>query len=256
MGCGQAPTLWKQPFSTLHIPEPRRCSRHYPRRYDSHPATLSRFPERRTALKWGSAIGFTHWLFPLVGFICGWYAAINSPLSTIVYLIGAIVMTWLVSEIVKDVSGLSNEDDDGPEASVWSSRKQFRAAVWAVSLARSSPALARPQQPQAGQRSKYGFPSQSSFSFSLCSRLISQEYYRQVRGFQCCISGRPAGQPGPEHQRSQKTWDILHCMHMVRDTYLQLFWTVSFDSDRAGGRHSSFHSHRAGWISPIHASSQ
>jgi len=78
----------------------------------------------------------------------------------------------------------------------------------------------------------------------------------QVRGFQCCISGRPAGQPGPEHQRSQKTWDILHCMHMVRDTYLQLFWTVSFDSDRAGGRHSSFHSHRAGWISHIHASSQ
>ena len=104
---------------------------------DAMIATLSRFssfPDGRAALKCGAAIGFTHWLFPLVGFIGGWYAAINTPLSTIVYLVGTIVMTWFISEVVKDTAGFSNYDDHGPKASMWSSRKHFWAAVWAVSL--------------------------------------------------------------------------------------------------------------------------
>lgn len=104
---------------------------------DAMIATLSRFgsfSDGRSALKWGSAIGFTHWLFPLVGFIGGWYAAINTPLSTIVYMTGAVVMTWFVSEVVKDAAGLSGKDEGGTEVSIWSSRKHFWAAVWAVSL--------------------------------------------------------------------------------------------------------------------------
>lgn len=104
---------------------------------DAMIATLSRFssfPNGRAALKWGSAIGFTHWLFPLVGFIGGWYAAINTPLSTIVYMIGAVVMTWFVSEVVKEAAGLSNAGEDNIETSIWTSRKHFWAAVWGVSL--------------------------------------------------------------------------------------------------------------------------
>ena len=65
---------------------------------DAMLATLSRFssfPDRRSALIWAAAIGFTHWIFPLVGFIGGWYAAINVPLSATVYLFGAGVMAWL-----------------------------------------------------------------------------------------------------------------------------------------------------------------
>lgn len=104
---------------------------------DAMTATLSRFSsfsDGRAALKWGSAIGFTHWLFPLVGLIGGWYAAINTPLSTIVYMIGAVVMAWFVSEVVKEAAGPSNENEDNDGASLWSSRKHFWAAVWGVSI--------------------------------------------------------------------------------------------------------------------------
>ena len=104
---------------------------------DAMIATLSRFssfPDGRVALKWGAAIGFTHWLFPLVGFIGGWYAAVNVPLSTIVYLFGAGVMTWFVKEVVKEAAGLSDEDDTEDQASIWTSRTHFWAAVWGVSI--------------------------------------------------------------------------------------------------------------------------
>lgn len=104
---------------------------------DAMIATLSRFSsfaDGRSALKWGSAIGFTHWLFPLVGFIGGWYAAINTPLSTIVYMVGAVVMAWFISEVVKEAAGFSDESDEDLQTSIWSSRKHFWAAVWAVSI--------------------------------------------------------------------------------------------------------------------------
>jgi putative Mn2+ efflux pump MntP len=105
---------------------------------DAMIATLSRFssfPNGRAALKWGSAIGFTHWLFPLVGFIGGWYAAINAPLSTAVYLFGAGVMAWFVKEVVKESAGMSGSpDDDDNQAGIWASRTHFWAAVWGVSI--------------------------------------------------------------------------------------------------------------------------
>ncbi|MDP6455063.1 MAG: manganese efflux pump [SAR202 cluster bacterium] len=104
---------------------------------DAMIATLSRFssfPDGRSALKWGAAIGFTHWLFPLVGFIGGWYAAVNVPLSTGVYLFGAGVMTWFVREVVREAAGLSDTDDTDDGASIWASRTHFWAAVWGVSI--------------------------------------------------------------------------------------------------------------------------
>jgi hypothetical protein len=104
---------------------------------DAMIATLGRFssfPNGKAALKWGSAIGFTHWLFPLVGFIGGWYAAINVPLSTVVYLIGAGVMAWFVSEVVKEAAGLSGDGEEDIERNIWGSRKHFWAAVWGVSI--------------------------------------------------------------------------------------------------------------------------
>lgn len=104
---------------------------------DAMIATLSRFssfPNGRAALKWGAAIGFTHWLFPLVGFIGGWYAAVNVPPSTLVYLFGAGVMAWFVSGVVRESAGLTHTGDDENSSSIWASRKHFWAAVWGVSI--------------------------------------------------------------------------------------------------------------------------
>ncbi|NIO07567.1 MAG: hypothetical protein GTO40_05985, partial [Deltaproteobacteria bacterium] len=65
----------------------------------------------------------------------GWYAAINVPLSTIVYLVGAGVMAWFVSEVVKEAAGFHIEsEDDAAGRDIWSSHKYFWAAVWGVSI--------------------------------------------------------------------------------------------------------------------------
>lgn len=104
---------------------------------DAMIATLSRFssfPNGRTILKWGGAIGLTHWLFPLAGFIGGWYAAINVPLSTLIFLFGAAVMAWFVTEVVKSSAGFSNVDEESSDSGIWTSRLHFWAAVWAVSI--------------------------------------------------------------------------------------------------------------------------
>lgn len=103
---------------------------------DAMIATLSRFSSfhnRRAAVKWAAAIGLTHWIFPLVGFIGGWYAAINVPLSAAVYLFGAGVMAWFVSTVVREAAGLTENGGDD-NAGIWESRTHFWAAIWGVSL--------------------------------------------------------------------------------------------------------------------------
>lgn len=107
---------------------------------DAMVATISRFHRFKTlpdAVRWASAIGFTHVLFPLAGFIGGWYAAQKTGVSVLIYGVGAAVMTWFITTVLHEALGLRGKDDE--EETGWFTRvlrrySPFWAAVWAVSV--------------------------------------------------------------------------------------------------------------------------
>lgn len=99
-----------------------------------------RFETIRDALAWAAAIGFTHTVFPMVGLIGLWYAASSFPsLKAGIYGVGFLVMTWFIVEVVREIAGL-NEDEDEPEDEkdplyqFLAQHSKFWAAVWGVSI--------------------------------------------------------------------------------------------------------------------------
>lgn len=107
-------------------------------------ATIGRFKRFKTgrdALNWAAAIGFTHTVFPMIGFIGLWYAASSFPsLKAVIYGAGFVIMVWFISDVLREVAGL---DDDGEEDAeddkdffyqFLSKHSRFWAAVWAVSI--------------------------------------------------------------------------------------------------------------------------
>lgn len=107
-------------------------------------ATISRFRRFETirdALTWAAAIGFTHTVFPMFGLIGLWYAASSFPsLKAGIYGAGFLVMVWFIAEVIRDVAGLSDDDDVEPETEkdflyqFLFKHSKFWAAVWAVSI--------------------------------------------------------------------------------------------------------------------------
>ena len=94
---------------------------------DAMVATLGRFHRMSCGadvLKWAAAVGLTHWLFPLVGFIGGWYLAVGAGLAFYVYALGAAVMFWYVASVLSNA--LRPTAEDSPE--------RFWVAVFAVSI--------------------------------------------------------------------------------------------------------------------------
>ncbi len=103
---------------------------------DAMIATVSRFRHFDTplrALKWAGAVGLTHWLLPMVGFIGGWYAAVQAGLGALVYGTGFFVMAWFVAVVVRNAAGLLPDQDD-LSADVFGSTAVFWGAVWGVSI--------------------------------------------------------------------------------------------------------------------------
>lgn len=100
-----------------------------------------RFESIRDALAWAGAIGFTHTVFPMIGLIGLWYAASSFPsLKAGIYGVGFLTMVWFITEVIREVAGFDDDEDDEPESDrdffyhFLSRHSRFWAAVWAVSI--------------------------------------------------------------------------------------------------------------------------
>lgn len=99
-----------------------------------------RFERIRDALTWAAAIGFTHTLFPMIGLIGLWYAASSFPsLKAGIYGVGFLVMVWFIVEVLREITGLDEDEDKIEEEKdvlyrFLSQHSKFWAAVWAVSI--------------------------------------------------------------------------------------------------------------------------
>ena len=102
---------------------------------------FKRFETVRDAFTWAAAIGFTHTVFPMIGLIGLWYAASSFPsLKAGIYGAGFLAMVWFINDVVRDVAGL-DDGDDNDEADdndflyqFLAKHSRFWAAVWAVSI--------------------------------------------------------------------------------------------------------------------------
>jgi len=54
------------------------------------------------ALKWAAAVGLTHALFPMIGFMGGWYLITEHGLAAPIYFIGAVALGWLIMSVTKE----------------------------------------------------------------------------------------------------------------------------------------------------------
>lgn len=100
-----------------------------------------RFESIRDALTWAAAIGLTHTIFPMIGLIGLWYAASSFPsLKAGIYGAGFLIMVWFIAEVIREIAGLGDDDDDELEEDkdffyqFLSNHSKFWAAVWAVSI--------------------------------------------------------------------------------------------------------------------------
>ncbi len=100
-----------------------------------------RFETIRDALTWAAAIGLTHTVFPMIGLIGLWYAASSFPsLKAGIYGAGFLVMVWFIAEVVREIAGFGDAEEDEPEPEkdffyeFLARHSKFWAAVWAVSI--------------------------------------------------------------------------------------------------------------------------
>jgi putative Mn2+ efflux pump MntP len=92
-----------------------------------------RFRDNRAILVWAGAIGLTHWLLPLIGFVGGWYLAVEGGLAAIVYGAGAVIMIGFIGHVVHEARTV--ETASAQESGFLSAQSfQFWATVWSVSI--------------------------------------------------------------------------------------------------------------------------
>lgn len=98
---------------------------------DAMLATIARarsFHSSKEAFRWAGAIGLTHWLFPMVGFLGGWFLANHGVARVLVYGGGGIILLFYVIQVLRERSRVRG--DDGEEVE----RSSFWLAVWGVSV--------------------------------------------------------------------------------------------------------------------------
>lgn len=96
---------------------------------DAMVATLGRyrrFDRGLDAVTWAAAIGATHWLFPLVGFMGGWYAVKLTEQAATIYFFGGCVMLWFTISVLRGAMD-TESDETGSALGFW-------VAVWTVSI--------------------------------------------------------------------------------------------------------------------------
>lgn len=98
---------------------------------DAMLATIARartLSNGRDALRWAGAIGLTHWLFPMVGFLGGWYLAEHGVAAAVVYGAGGALLFAYVLRVLYERSRHEiGEAGGGTRVSFW-------LAVWSVSI--------------------------------------------------------------------------------------------------------------------------
>ena len=89
-------------------------------------AGFAHFASRRASLRWSVAVGGAHWLFPLVGFVGGYYIADGRISRILVYALGGLVLAVFTGMVLRDATRT--------QAGASSLQKRFPIAVIAVSL--------------------------------------------------------------------------------------------------------------------------
>jgi uncharacterized membrane protein YfcA len=69
------------------------------------------FHNSLVAIKWASAVGFTHVVFPLFGFIGGWILIERYHVAPLVYSVGAFLLAFLVVFVVRESTKVHAEDE-------------------------------------------------------------------------------------------------------------------------------------------------
>lgn len=98
---------------------------------DAMLATVARARSLRTpadALKWAAAVGLTHWLFPMVGFLGGWYLANQGVARALVYGLGGLLLCVYILQVLRERTSRTPT----PEESLVT--PGFWLAVWGVSI--------------------------------------------------------------------------------------------------------------------------
>src|SRR5687768_843845 len=63
------------------------------------------FSRATDALKWAAAIGFTHVLFPMIGFVGGWFVIEHYPsIEAGIYALGAILLAILICFVIREAT--------------------------------------------------------------------------------------------------------------------------------------------------------
>ena len=60
------------------------------------------FSKNVVALQWAAAVGLTHVMFPMVGFMGGWFIIERYNLAAVVYPIGAILLGILIYFVLRE----------------------------------------------------------------------------------------------------------------------------------------------------------
>lgn len=94
------------------------------------------FSTQAVALRWAGAVGLTHVLFPMVGFIGGWIIIQKYHLAPIVYSLGAVLLGILISLIISEAVNPHPEAEDISDKSTSDYTKflHFWIPVLSVSL--------------------------------------------------------------------------------------------------------------------------
>ncbi len=82
---------------------------------------------RAATLRWAAAVGLTHLLFPLVGFLGGWVLLERYRMALLVYTVGSVLMAFLIGWILREATQPQEFGDDvggnraGEAVSFWAS---------------------------------------------------------------------------------------------------------------------------------------
>lgn len=87
------------------------------------------------AIRWAGAVGLTHILFPMVGFIGGWILAERYHLAPFVYALGASLLALLIFVVIREAVAIHPQPGDpSPGSMSFPKALTFWIAVLSVSL--------------------------------------------------------------------------------------------------------------------------
>jgi len=90
-------------------------------------------------LRWAVAVGLTHALFPMIGFVGGWYLITEFSLAAPIYFVGALLLGLLIVSVIKEA--VQESADEGPGGQSMATKYGPILAFWVPVLYVSIDAL-------------------------------------------------------------------------------------------------------------------